>query len=404
MRLREILTELGPCFIKLGQALSIRPDLLPSPVLFELQKLCDAVPSFPTVQALEVMSRELRCDPRDIFQDLDETTVPIAAASLGQVYKLKLKTTKETVAVKVQRPDMLAYILRDLYIMRRIAQVVEAVKKVVTRQRPYDVGLLDSFATASILELGKKVESTDFSGLIDESFSDYLNESKNQETFRRDLMPKMSGRIYIPRVYPELTTRKVLVRGANIAANITEHDPCIHISQVTEWIEGIKLAKSPPDVINRLTPVGVECFLIQLLDTGFFHADPHPGNLLVTQDGRLALIDFGLCANVPLPDTRNMTLAIVHLMQGDIKGLVQDAIDLGFLPPDVNVEKLQIDLQKVYDSAQLVMEQEYQKSKVKVKRDRPSVPNPCHVCFRSRPALTRPWCKGERGSWQSLMI
>ena len=89
VRLRQILTDLGPCFIKLGQALSIRPDLLPSACLFELQKLCDAVPSFPTEQALEVMREELQKEPKDVFQGLDEGTEPIAAASLGQVYKLK---------------------------------------------------------------------------------------------------------------------------------------------------------------------------------------------------------------------------------------------------------------------------------------------------------------------------
>ena len=85
---------------------------------------------------------------------------------------------------------------------------------------------------------------------------------------------------------------------------------------VTEWIEGEQLAKSQPSVINKLIPVGVECFLIQLLETGFFHADPHPGNLLVTPDGKLALIDFGLMADVPIQDTKTMTKTIVHLMQG----------------------------------------------------------------------------------------
>ena len=102
-----------------------------------------------------------------------------------------------------------------------------------------------------------------------------------QESFRNDLMSRLSGKVYVPKVYK--ATRKVLV---------------------TEWIQGKKLADSEVEVIQRLTPVGVECFLIQLLETGNFHADPHPGNLLVTEDGRLALIDFGLCAKVPLPDTR----------------------------------------------------------------------------------------------------
>jgi len=124
---------------------------------------------------------------------------------------------------------------------------------------------------------------------------------------------------------------------------------------VTEWIEGEQLAKSQPSVINKLIPVGVECFLIQLLETGFFHADPHPGNLLVTPDGKLALIDFGLMADVPIQDTKTMTKTIVHLMQGDVPGLVQDAIELGFLPQDVDKSSLTPVLQKVFDSAQLAV-------------------------------------------------
>ena len=135
---------------------------------------------------------------------------------------------------------------------------------------------------------------------------------------------------------------------------------------MTEWIEGAQLAKSPPEVINQLIPVGVECtvlyctvlyctvlyctvqvgvecFLIQLLETGFFHADPHPGNLLVTPEGRLALIDFGLMADVPIQDTKTMTKTIVHLMQGDVPGLVEDAIQLGFLPEDVDKVRRKLD-------------------------------------------------------------
>ena len=124
---------------------------------------------------------------------------------------------------------------------------------------------------------------------------------------------------------------------------------------MTEWIEGAQLAKSSPEVINRLIPVGVECFLIQLLETGFFHADPHPGNLLVTPEGKLALIDFGLMADVPIQDTKTMTKTIVHLMQGDVPGLVQDAVELGFLPEDVDRDSLTPVLQKVFDSAQLAL-------------------------------------------------
>jgi len=318
VELREMLTKLGPCFIKLGQAMSIRPDLLPSSFLFELQKLCDAVPSFPTEQALEVIESELGKSVEEVFMDLNSTVSPIAAASLGQVYRVKLKEEGEEVAVKVQRPDMLQAVLRDIYIIRQWAKFVDFVKSKITHQRPFDVALIDKFASANLKEL------------------DYINEASNQERFKEELEPRMNNQIYVPKVYHKYTTRKVLV---------------------TEWIEGEQLAKSSKEVINRLTPVGVECFLIQLLETAFFHSDPHPGNLLVTKDGKLALIDFGLCAEVPVQDTTTMTLTIVHLMQGDVEGLVEDAVKLNFLPPDVDRESLIPVLQKVYDSAQLAVKQ-----------------------------------------------
>jgi len=315
VQLREMLTRLGPCFIKLGQAVSIRPDILPSSFLFELQKLCDAVPSYPTEEAVDVIESELGQKVDKMFLDLDRQTDPVAAASLGQVYRVHIQGG-DTVAVKVQRPDMHQSVLRDLYIVRQIGRIAQWIKTTFTYQRPFDVALIDTFGTATLLEL------------------DYINEAGNQQKCKDELEPRMNGRIYIPNVYHDLTTRKVLV---------------------TEWIEGEQLAKSPTEVINRLIPIGVECFLVQLLETGFFHADPHPGNLLVTPEGKLAIIDFGLMANVPIQDTKTMTKTIVHLMQGDVSGLVDDAVELGFLPTDVDRLSLTPVLQKVFDSAQLAI-------------------------------------------------
>merc|ERR1712241_735624 len=162
VELREILTKLGPCFIKLGQAVSIRPDILPSSFLFELQKLCDAVPSFPTKGAIEVIGSELGCDVGDLFVGLEQEMTPIAAASLGQVYKVKLAKEDKVVAVKVQRPDMLFYVLRDIFILRLIARATQRIKQTFTYQRPFDVALLDTFAPATVEEL------------------DYVNEAQNQ--------------------------------------------------------------------------------------------------------------------------------------------------------------------------------------------------------------------------------
>ena len=242
---------------------------------------------------MAVIEAELGAEAPSLFSDLTPRTKPIAAASLGQVYRLRLAETGELVAVKVQRPDMLLSVLLDVYIIRRLAQVVEKVKGLVTWQRPYDVALVDTFATASLQELDYKQEAANQVHARLHSCPIFFFRScglwipsprvffLSQESFREDLMSRLKGKVYVPKVHR--ATRKVLV---------------------TEWIPGKKLADSEKEVIRRLTPVGVECFLIQLLETGNFHADPHPGNLLVTPDGQLALIDFGLCAKVPLPDTR----------------------------------------------------------------------------------------------------
>ena len=178
--------------------------MLPSAFLFELQKLCDSVPSFPTSEAISVIESELGAGAaQNLFEDLDSSTPPIAAASLGQVYKLQLKRSARninkvsddswcrcqkycqaeddtTVAVKVQRPDMLWFVLRDLYIMRKFAKVVEKLRTTFTYNRPYDVQLLDTFASASLKEL------------------DYINEAANQEEFRREFLHQMgSTQIYV---------------------------------------------------------------------------------------------------------------------------------------------------------------------------------------------------------------
>jgi hypothetical protein len=118
VELRELLTRLGPTFIKFGQMLSIRPDLLPQPVITELQKLCDAVPSYPAAQALALIEQELGAPAADIFEGLGPDTQPIAAASLGQVYRCRLRASGEEVALKVQRPDMLRAVSLDLYLLR----------------------------------------------------------------------------------------------------------------------------------------------------------------------------------------------------------------------------------------------------------------------------------------------
>jgi aarF domain-containing kinase len=136
--------------------------------------------------------------------------------------------------------------------------------------------------------------------------------------------------IRVPAVHRDYTSRKVLT---------------------TEWVDGVQLVKAAPETIKKLVPIGVQVFLDQLLEVGFFHGDPHPGNLLVDAQNRLVLLDFGLCCEVPLPDTKTITLAVVHLMQGDVRALLDDGVALGFLQEDVEKEELYQELCKVFAKA-----------------------------------------------------
>mmetsp|Transcript_24746 Transcript_24746/g.61431 ORF Transcript_24746/g.61431 Transcript_24746/m.61431 type:complete len:583 (+) Transcript_24746:67-1815(+) len=346
--LREALVRLGPALIKLGQAMSIRPDILPAPVLVELQRLVDACPCFADEKAHAIVLAELGKNFGDLFDAAEFGIKPVAAASLGQVYRVRVRGTGEVVAVKVQRPDMMASISLDLQILAVLASTLDLLTATFTRQQPYHCDLLRAFASAAWAEL------------------DYENEASNQERFRRNFGCENSPRddsqrtaalsrrssswlplrrgtadnsseVYIPRVYHEFTSRRVLT---------------------TEWIEGEYLARSPPAVIRRLVPIGVNCFLKQLCTDGFFHCDPHPGNLLVTPGGRLALIDFGLCAEVPLPHISRISAAIVHTMSADTVQLVEDGIALGFLPVDVDRTELVPLIQNVLStSTKAVLEQ-----------------------------------------------
>lgn len=299
-RFREILTSLGPAFIKAGQALSIRPDLLPEVALKELQRLCDDCPAFPWTIAEATLGAELGDDIRDLFKDLPAEPQPVAAASLGQVYRWTRSSDGCVVAVKVQRPGMRYAVALDVYTIRGIAKIMRFFVQTFTQARIDHVALVDAWAAGTYAEL------------------DYRGEARNQEHFREEMAKRMPDRLYVPKVYHEMTTRRVLV---------------------TEWVEGPRLADCEPEVVRKLVPVGVECFLAQLLEMGVFHSDPHPGNMLVN-DGRLVLIDFGLVANIGKISMDSIALACVHLISGDFENLFDDLIMMELLPKDANREEI----------------------------------------------------------------
>ncbi|KAI9114956.1 hypothetical protein K1719_013969 [Acacia pycnantha] len=305
IELREIVTSLGPAYIKLGQALSIRPDILSPAAMTELQKLCDKVPSFPDDIAMALIQEELGQPWQNIYSELSSS--PIAAASLGQVYKGRLKENGDLVAVKVQRPFVLETVTIDLYVIRNLGLVLRRFPQVSLDV----VGLVDEWAARFFEEL------------------DYVNEGENGNLFA-EMMKKDLPQVVIPKTYSKYTSRRVLT---------------------TKWIEGEKLSQSTESDVGELVNVGVICYLKQLLDTGFFHADPHPGNLIRTPDGKLCILDFGLVTKLTDDQKYGMIEAIAHLIHRDYPAIVKDFVKLGFIPDGVNLEPILPVLAKVFDQA-----------------------------------------------------
>ncbi|MBP0031069.1 AarF/ABC1/UbiB kinase family protein [Roseofilum sp. Guam] len=308
VQLRETLTRLGPAYIKVGQALSTRPDLLPPVFLEELTRLQDQLPPFPNEVAYQFIEEELGDRPEFIYAEI--STKPVAAASLGQVYKGKLKSG-ETVAIKVQRPDLREKISLDLYILRSLAAWVQKSRRV----RSDLVAIADEFGARIYEEM------------------DYTHEGRNAERFEQlyGYLPD----IYVPRIYWPYTNRRVLTM---------------------EWITGTKLTdlekiRQQGLDASYLIEVGVECSLRQLLEHGFFHADPHPGNLLASGDGKLVYLDFGMMSEVKDYQRYGLIEAIVHLVNRDFSGLAHDYVKLEFLAPDTDLTPIIPALSKVFNDA-----------------------------------------------------
>ncbi len=310
VRMREILTNFGPAFIKIGQALSTRPDLLPPIYLEEMTRLQDQLPAFPNEIAFQFIQEELGAHPYDIYAELSPT--PVAAASLGQVYKGKLKTGEE-VAVKVQRPGLADKITLDIYILRGLASW--AMENLGSKLKSDLVAIMDEF--------GERI--------FDEM--DYTQEGQNAERFG-ELYGHLKD-IYVPKIYWPYTGRRVLTM---------------------EWITGLKLTNMEAIAAQgndptKLIELGVQCSLRQLLEHGFFHADPHPGNLLAMPDGRLAYLDFGMMSEIKPYQRYGLIEAVVHLVNRDFDMLAQDYVKLDFLTPETDLTPIIPALAQVFNNA-----------------------------------------------------
>ncbi len=308
-QIRRMLTKLGPAYIKIGQALSTRPDLVPPEFLEELAQLQDNIPAFSNQIAYQFIEEELGDRPEVIYAEISD--FPIAAASLGQVYKGKL-WSGEIVAIKVQRPGLANSIALDLHIMRSLCAWAQSNFKQI---RSNLVSITDEFAERIFEEM------------------DYENEGRNAEKFA-ELYGNMQD-VYVPGIYWQYTGRRVLTM---------------------EWITGTKLTNLEAVAAQGLNAtylveVGVQCSLRQLLEHGFFHADPHPGNLLATPDGKLAYLDFGMMSQVKPYQRYGLVEAIVHLVNRDFEGLAKDYVKLEFLTPDVDLTPIIPAFAKVFNSS-----------------------------------------------------
>ena len=298
-QLRRIITALGPTYIKVGQALSTRPDLVRVDFLEELTKLQDQLPPFSSTQAYKIIESELGKPVSTIYRTISQE--PVAAASLGQVYKATLYTGEE-VAVKVQRPHLVPTLTLDLYIMRWIASWVGPLL-------PLNLG---NSLVAIIDEFGLK--------LFEEI--DYVHEATNAERFASYFQNDPD--VKVPSIYRQFSTHRVLT---------------------LEWINGIKLTqieqiKTAGLNTANLVRIGVMSGLRQLLEFGFFHADPHPGNLFATYDGKMAYIDFGMMDQLDLQTKEQLVDSVVHLLNKDYDELGQDYVRLGFLQPDIEMKPI----------------------------------------------------------------
>lgn len=286
-RLRLTLERLGPTFIKFGQVLSVRPDLIPKSYIKELEKLQDKVPSFSFAIAEEQIKKELGKSIKEIFSNFEEK--PVASASISQVHKAVLKNGK-VVAVKIQRPDVRKIMETDIEIMFYVAKLLEKHIEKIRKFNP--VQIISEFEKWTEKEL------------------DFKREALNAKRFARNFSGDKE--IKIPEIYDEFTTDKILVM---------------------EFIDGIELhnidqIKNKKINLKPLIEHGFNAVLTQVFVHGFFHADPHPGNIIITNDKKIAFIDFGIVGHFDESLKAKSIDLFYGIIENDTEKVVETLIEL----------------------------------------------------------------------------
>jgi ubiquinone biosynthesis protein len=302
-RFREALSELGPTFVKLGQLLSTRPDILPESFIFELEKLQDDVPPIPFSDVVEVFQEEFNSSPEDIFSNIDSE--PTASGSMAQVHKARLQDGT-IVAVKVQRPGIVDIINTDLSILLEIAALMERHIPELYWINP--VALVNHFSTSITRE-------TDF-------VSEFHATAQFANNFSEDKT------VVIPKVFKEYSSEKILVM---------------------DFIEGIKISNLEAIADSNLdrkilAKNGANAILKEIFEHQFFHGDPHPGNLFALDNNRIAVIDFGMVGYLDDKTTRLLGKIFSGVIRKDIDSIIHSLEKMRILPAHIDMTAFRFDL------------------------------------------------------------
>ncbi|HSH69408.1 MAG TPA: AarF/ABC1/UbiB kinase family protein [Deferrisomatales bacterium] len=308
VQLRMALEDLGPTFMKLGQMLATRPDLVPLEFVEEFKKLQDQVPPFPTEQALQIIEAEVGAALGEVFQYVDP--MPMAAASIAQVHRATL-ADGTPVALKVQRPGIERTVSKDLATLYMLVNILE---RYVPEARPFQPrGIVDEFARTIRREL------------------DFFLEASNTERFRQNVAE--GGEVVIPRVHWELSTRRLLVLDA--LDGVPADDPRVLSGERTDP--------------TQLAQTVARAFLKQVFDDGLFHGDLHAGNMLSLAGGRLGLLDFGAVGYLSEELQETLSHLFVALIGRDYAELADGFLLLGSLDESVDMGSFQRDLRELIE-------------------------------------------------------
>lgn len=307
-RIRRVLEELGPTFIKFGQILSTRPDLIPLEYIKELARLQDNVPSFPYEEVCEVIARELGQPPDAVFQFFAKE--PFAAASIGQVHRARLPNN-EDVVVKVQRPGIQEIIETDLEIMLHLASLMERHLEEFEVQRP--TRIVSVFARSIEKEIN------------------YLLEALNIERFARQFLADQT--VYIPKVYRRFSTKKVITM---------------------EYVEGIKASEigalqAGGYDLQLLASSGATLIMKQIFVHGFFHADPHPGNVFILPGNIICFLDFGMMGRISRKERTDFADLVMRVVSRDEKKVVDSILKITYQQDQPDREILENDCAEIID-------------------------------------------------------